>query len=49
MTILKTCTCCCKSQAANMLKDRDIARAIASLVGVGVPVANEFQILNHWR
>lgn len=31
------------------MKDRDIARAIANLEGAGVPVANEFHILNHWR
>ena len=31
------------------MKDRDIARAIANLERAGVPVANEFHILNHWR
>jgi predicted nuclease of predicted toxin-antitoxin system len=31
------------------MKDRDIVRAIANLETAGVPVANEFHILNHWR
>jgi len=31
------------------MKDRDIVRAIANLEQAGVPVANEFHILNHWR
>jgi predicted nuclease of predicted toxin-antitoxin system len=31
------------------MKDRDIVRAIAKLVGAGVTVANEFHVLNHWR
>jgi predicted nuclease of predicted toxin-antitoxin system len=31
------------------MKDRDIGRAIANLERAGVPVANEFHILNHWR
>jgi hypothetical protein len=31
------------------MKDRDIARAIGNLEGAGVPIANEFHILNHWR
>ena len=31
------------------MKDKDIVRAIANLEAAGVPVANEFHILNHWR
>jgi Domain of unknown function (DUF5615) len=31
------------------MKDRDIVRAIANLERAGVPVTNEFPILNHWR
>jgi len=31
------------------MKDRDVVRAIANLEGAGVPIANEFHILNHWR
>jgi predicted nuclease of predicted toxin-antitoxin system len=31
------------------MKDRDIVRAIANLEQVGVAIANEFHILNHWR
>jgi len=31
------------------MKDQDIARAIAKLERVGVPIANELHILNHWR
>jgi predicted nuclease of predicted toxin-antitoxin system len=31
------------------MKDRDIARAIANLEAAGVPTANEFHSLNHWR
>jgi hypothetical protein len=31
------------------MKDADIARAIDNLEQAGVPVANEFHILNHWR
>jgi phosphopantothenoylcysteine synthetase/decarboxylase len=29
------------------MKDRDIARAIANLERAGVPVTNEFHVLNH--
>ena len=31
------------------MKDRDIVRAIGNLEGAGVPIANEFHVLNHWR
>jgi hypothetical protein len=31
------------------MKDRDIVRAIRKLEAAGVPIANEFHILNHWR
>jgi hypothetical protein len=31
------------------MKDRDVARALANLEGAGVPIENEFHILNHWR
>jgi predicted nuclease of predicted toxin-antitoxin system len=31
------------------MKDADIARAIHNLEQAGVPIANEFHILNHWR
>ena len=31
------------------MKDADIARAILNLEQAGVPIANEFHILNHWR
>ena len=31
------------------MKDRDIVRAIGNLERAGVPVANEFIVLNHWR
>jgi hypothetical protein len=31
------------------MKDRDIVRALANLTASGVPIANEFHILNHWR
>jgi hypothetical protein len=31
------------------MKDRDIVRAIANLEQAGVPIVNEFHILNHWR
>lgn len=31
------------------MKDGDIARAIHNLEQTGVPVANEFHTLNHWR
>jgi hypothetical protein len=31
------------------MKDGDIARAIANLERAGVPVINEFHVLNHWR
>lgn len=31
------------------MKDRDIVRAIANLKRAGVPVPNEFHVLNHWR
>jgi hypothetical protein len=31
------------------MKDRDVARALVNLEGAGVPIENEFHILNHWR
>jgi hypothetical protein len=31
------------------MKDRDIIRAIANPEGSGLPVANEYHVLNHWR
>jgi hypothetical protein len=31
------------------MKDADIVRALQNLEKVGVPVANEFHILNQWR
>ena len=31
------------------MKDHDIVRALANLEDAGVPIANEFHILNHWR
>jgi hypothetical protein len=31
------------------MKDRDIVRAVANLEQAGVPIVNEFHILNHWR
>jgi predicted nuclease of predicted toxin-antitoxin system len=31
------------------MKDRDIVRAIGNLERAGVPIANEFHVLNHWR
>jgi hypothetical protein len=31
------------------MKDGDIARALRNLERAGVPIANEFHILNHWR
>lgn len=31
------------------MKDRDIVRALANLEGAGMPIENEYHILNHWR
>jgi predicted nuclease of predicted toxin-antitoxin system len=31
------------------MKDRDIIRAIGNLERAGVPIANEFHVLNRWR
>jgi hypothetical protein len=31
------------------MKDGDIVRALQNLESAGVPLANEFHILNHWR
>ena len=31
------------------MKDRDVVRAISNLEGAGVPIVNEFHVLNHWR
>src|SRR5262249_1723523 len=31
------------------MKDRDILRALGNLQAAGVPIADEFHILNHWR
>jgi hypothetical protein len=37
------------NDASRDMKDRDIVRAIGNLERAGVPVANEFLVLNHWR
>ncbi len=37
------------SDPSRDMKDRDIVRAIANLEGSGLPVANEYHVLNHWR
>ena len=37
------------NDARRDMKDADIARAIHNLEQAGVPIANEFHILNHWR
>ena len=37
------------NDARRDMKDRDIVRAIGNLERAGVPVANEFHVLNHWR
>jgi predicted nuclease of predicted toxin-antitoxin system len=37
------------NDASRDMKDQDIARAIGNLETAGVPVFNEFHILNHWR
>src|SRR6516165_5000652 len=34
---------------ARDMRDRDIVRALANLEAAGVPITNEFHILNHWR
>jgi hypothetical protein len=31
------------------MKDADIGRAVHNLEQAGVPLRNEFHILNHWR
>jgi predicted nuclease of predicted toxin-antitoxin system len=31
------------------LKDPEIVRAIGNLLAAGVPIADEYHILNHWR
>jgi glutathione synthase/RimK-type ligase-like ATP-grasp enzyme len=31
------------------MKSHDITRALHKLEGAGVPIANEYTILNHWR
>ncbi len=40
---------CADNDPARDMKDRDIVRAIANLEAVRVPIANDFNILNHWR
>ena len=37
------------NDASRDMKDQDVARAIVNLKLAGVPIANEFHILNHWR
>ncbi|MBI1831480.1 MAG: DUF5615 family PIN-like protein [Planctomycetes bacterium] len=37
------------NDASRDMKDRDIVRAIGNLERAGVPVANEFHVLNQWR
>jgi predicted nuclease of predicted toxin-antitoxin system len=37
------------NDASRDMKDRDIVRAIGDLERAGVPVANEFHVLNQWR
>jgi predicted nuclease of predicted toxin-antitoxin system len=37
------------NDASRDMKDRDTVRAIGNLERAGVPVANEFHVLNHWR
>ena len=37
------------NEARRDMKDRDIVRALGNLERAGVPVANEFIVLNHWR
>jgi hypothetical protein len=37
------------NDAKRDMKDRNIVRAIANLINAGVPIANEFFVLNHWR
>ncbi|MSQ96227.1 MAG: hypothetical protein EXR98_16970 [Gemmataceae bacterium] len=37
------------NDASRDMKDRDIVRAIGNLERAGVPVADEFHVLNHWR
>jgi predicted nuclease of predicted toxin-antitoxin system len=38
-----------ENDARRDVKDRDIVRAISNLERAGVPVADEFIVLNHWR
>jgi predicted nuclease of predicted toxin-antitoxin system len=37
------------NDASRDMKDRDIVRAIGNLERAGVPVGNEFHVLNQWR
>jgi hypothetical protein len=37
------------NDARRDMKDADIPRALANLESAGVPIENEFHILNHWR
>ena len=37
------------NDASKDMKDRDIVRAIGNLERAGVPVADEFHVLNQWR
>ena len=37
------------NDASRDMKDRDFVRAIANLEAANAPIANEFNVLNHWR
>jgi predicted nuclease of predicted toxin-antitoxin system len=39
----------CDNDASRDMKDRDIIRAIGNLERAGIPIINEFHVLNHWR
>ena len=40
---------CSDNDPSRDMKDRDIVRAIANLERAGIPIANDYIILNHWR
>jgi len=40
---------CRENDRKRDLKPRQLVRAVRNLINAGVPVADEFHILNHWR
>jgi len=40
---------CAENNPTRDMKDHHIVRALVNLQAAGVPIQNEFYVLNHWR